>query len=226
MPDDPAHARMIDLWRTHGTLLREAIPHGTGQRPGANVEELRRSLDPNENFRPALGIAAILLVLYSIFAGPVTFLRATRQGKPLAPLKWVPLFSALTFGVIVLIGFAGKGWRGRARHVALVESGAGVSRGTIRRFRGFFTSEGRALSVAATDTSSILRVATANDYSSEETAQLRIDRDAVRLENITSLPWQTVVVQEDGFYDFKGGVSVLPSQDGSVDVLNRTGRPS
>lgn len=226
MADDPwVHGRMVDLlahaWDARSS---EAIFHGSGQRVGGNVEMLRRSLDPNENFRPALGIAAFLLVLYSIFAGPVTFLRAAKAGKPLAPLRWVPLFSALTFGAIVLIGFAGKGWRGRARHVALVEGGAGVSRVTIRRFRGFFTSEGRALSITTTDATSVLRVAAANDYASDDASELRVDRDGMKLENIASLPWQTVVVQEDGFYDFEGGVSVLSSGDGSVDVVNHTGR--
>jgi hypothetical protein len=227
MADDPwVHGRMVELlghaWDRRSV---NAFSHGGGQRPGMNFEEVRRALDPNENFRLALGIAAILLVLYSIVAGPVTFLRAAKKGTPLAPLKWVPIFSAITFGAIVLVGLAGKGWRGRGRHISLVETGAGVSRGAIRRFRGFFTSESRSLSIAATDQGSLLKVAGTNDFmAADEQSALKVDRNGATLENITSLPWQTIVVQEDGFHDFKGGVSVLSTPDGSVDVINHTGK--
>jgi hypothetical protein len=225
MLDDPwAHSRMVDLithaWDRRATNI---VAQGGGDRYMARNDEIRRALDPNENFRPALGVAAILLVLYSIMAGPVTFMRAAKRGKPLSPLKWVPIWSAAAFGAIVLVGLAGKGWRGRARHLAVVESGAGVSRGSIRRFRGFFTSETRALSVASTDSGSVLNIATTDSIGQEKSA-LRIDRNGSTLEDITSLPWQTIVVREDGFFDMKGGVSVLPTTDGTYDVVNHTGR--
>lgn len=198
------------------------VSSGAPDRNGARMDDVRRALDPNENFRPALGIAAILLVLYSILVGPVTFMRAAKRGRPLDPLKWAPACSAATFGVIVLIGLAGKGWRGRARHLALVEVGAGVTRGPVQRFRGFFTSQSRTLSVGSTDAQSVLRVAT-SDSSSGDASALRLDRNGASLENITSLPWQTIVVREDGMLDLKGGVAVAMAPDGSVDVANHTG---
>ena len=79
--------------------------------------------------------AAILLVLYSIFVGPVNFLRAKNRGKPLRPLLLAPIFSAVAFGAIVLVGLGVKGWRGRTRHLSLVETGAGIAR--ARRSRAF-----------------------------------------------------------------------------------------
>ncbi len=221
MLDDPwVHARIVDLV-AHAWDRRAAIvmQHGGGER---NLDDVRRALDPNENFRPALGIAALLLVLYSIVAGPLTFMRAAKTHKPLSPLKWAPIWSAVTFGVIVLVGFAGKGWRGRARHLSMIEAGAGMSRGSITRFRGFFTSDTRSLTVASTDRSSVLHLAT-TDSIVHDLSALRLDRNGVTLENITSLPWQTVVIREDGFADLKGGVSVVPASDGSVDVINHTG---
>ncbi|WP_394828416.1 hypothetical protein [Pendulispora albinea] len=226
MLDDPwVQGRMVDLME-HAWDRRaiNVIAHGGGEQTDMNFDGVRRALDPNENFRPALGVAAILLVLYSIVAGPLTFLRASRKGKPLAPLLWAPVFSLATFLIIVLVGFAVKGWSGRARHLSLVEAGAGVPRGAIRRYRGFFTSESRALSIASTEASSLLSVASADSMSSQDKSALSVDRNGVSLEDINALPWQTIVVLEDGLYDFKGGLSIVNAGDGSLDVANHTGR--
>ena len=225
MLDDPwVHARIVDMmargWERRALV---AFPHGAGERNGYRSDDVRRALDPNENFRPGLGISALLLVIYSIVAGPVLFLRATRKGRPLSPLLWAPIFSAAAFGAIVFVGLASKGWRGRARHLSLVETGAGVTRGTVRRYRGFFASETRSLSVQGTDRTCVVDVAS-GDTSTHENAVLRVDRNGVALENLTGLPWQTVVVREDGFMDFKGGLSVLGNPDATVDVVNHTGR--
>ncbi|WP_394850702.1 hypothetical protein LZC95_25000 [Pendulispora brunnea] len=232
---DPTEAPMLDDAWAQGRLIdllehawdRRAInvvAHGGGEYDSMNFDGVRRALDPNENFRLALGVAAILLVLYSIVCGPLVFLRAARKGKPLAPLVWAPIFSLVTFFTIVAVGFLVKGWHGRARHLAIVETGAGVSRGAIRRFRGFFTSESRALSVGSSDAASVLSVASADSSSSQERSALSVDRNGVTLEDINALPWQTIVVQEDGFHDFKGGVSIIAAKDGSLDVSNHTGR--
>ncbi len=231
---DPTTPPGIDDGWTHGRLLdliahawdrraENVFPHGSGERRAASPHELRRALDPNENFRIALGISAILLVVYSILAGPLTYIRATKRGRPLDPLLWAPMWSAITFGVILLVGLAGKGWTGRARHIAIVETGAGVTRGAIRRYRGFFSSQTRSLTINATDRSCVLDVVAA-DSREHGDAVMRIDRNGAKLENLTALPWQTVVVAEDGLYDFKGGISILPTPDGSVDVVNRSGR--
>jgi hypothetical protein len=221
--DDPwVQARVVDLvsraWdrRAFNAFRQGAFPPSPYQ-----LNEVRRSLDPNENFRPALGIAAILLVLYSIVAGPVTFLRAGRSGNPLTPLKWAPVWSALAFGAVVLVGLAGKGWRGRARHLSLVEAGAGMPRGAIHRFRGFFTSEAHAMSIATTDRSCVLDVM--GEDAAKEHRVFRIDRNGGALENLTSLPWQTVVVVEDGFTEVGGGVTLLSNADGTVEIVNRSG---
>jgi hypothetical protein len=224
MLDDPwVHARLVDMmaraWERDALV---AFPHGSGERNNYRIDEVRRALDPNENFRPGLGISALLLVIYSIVAGPVLFLRSAKKGKPLQPLLWAPAFSVVAFGAIVLVGLASKGWRGRARRVSLVETGAGVTRGTVRRYRGFFASETRSLAVQASDRSSVLDVAS-GDSSTHENAVLRVDRNGVALENLTSLPWQTVVVREDSFMDLKGAVSVIANPDTTIDVINHTG---
>ena len=220
--DDPwVQSRVVDLV-THAWDRRSmnAIQLGAGQSNTGDIDAIRRALDPNENFRPALAIAAILLILYSIVSGPVIFMQATKRGRPLAPLKWAPVASAVMFTTLVVVGLAGKGWRGRARHVALIEVGAGVSRGAIRRFRGFFTSDTRKLAIGATTSESVLSV-TSSD--SQDKSELSIDRGGMTIENVTSLPWQTIVAREDGVIDLKSGVSILTNPDGSIDVANHTG---
>jgi hypothetical protein len=221
--EDPwAHGRILDMigeaWDRRSLL---AFPHGAGQR-SSNLYEVHRALDPNENFRPALGIAAILLVLYSIAAGPLTFMRAHRKGRPLDPLVWAPVASAACFALIVVVGLAGKGWSGRARHLSLVEAGAGMSRGSVKRFRGFFSSQTRSMHVRASEPSSVLELVT-TDSRDHGSPVLRLDKGGASLEELTSLPWQTVVVGEDGFTDLAGGVAVREKSDGSVVVANHTG---
>jgi hypothetical protein len=216
------HGRMLDLvsdaWDRHAVV---AFPQGAGNGRVYSAFQLQRALDPNQNFRPALGVAAVLLVLYSILAGPLVFMRARARGRPLDPYLWAPVASAACFGALVFVGLAGKGWSGRARHLTLVEAGAGMSRGSAHRFRGLFSSQTRSMRVQGTDPSSVLSVFSDDDHG--RAPVLRLDKDGASLENLISLPWQTLVVSEDGFQDLKGGVAVRARPDGSVSVANRTG---
>ena len=235
MVDDVwVQSRMVDMmnkaWDRRASVVfpaganpRNATYAYYGGGPG-KTDDVRRALDPNENFRPALGFAAILLVLYSIFVGPVNFLRAKNRGKPLRPLLLAPIFSAAAFGAIVLVGLGVKGWRGRTRHLAFAETGSGAARASITRFRGFYTSETRALSITASDRTSVLDVLS-SDSIMDDKASVRVDRDGFSLENITSLPWQTLVVRENGFIDLKGGVTITttPGSPAVTEVKNDTG---
>ncbi|MEO7110733.1 MAG: hypothetical protein ABI183_09870, partial [Polyangiaceae bacterium] len=221
--DDPwIQSRVVDLV-SHAWDRRavNAIVLGSGQSNMGDLEAMRKALDPNENFRPALAIAALLLILYSIVSGPIVFMQATKRARPLAPLKWAPIASAVMFATLVVVGLAGKGWRGRARHMTFIEAGAGVSRGAVRRFRGFFTSDTRKLSVEASAAESVLEISSSD---STDKSELVVGRGGITIENVVSLPWQTIVVREDSVADLKNGVSVLTNPDGSIDVVNHTGR--
>lgn len=224
LEDGWMHGRMLDMvadaWDRHALV---AFPQGAGDDRSASTFEVQKALDPNQNFRPALGVAALLLVIYAVVAGPLTFLRARARSRPLDPFVWVPMASAVCFGAVVLVGLAGKGWSGRARHLTLVEAGAGMSRGTAHRFRGLFASQTRAMRVRGSDSSSVLATLTGDSHDQREPV-LRLDKDGASLEDLTSLPWQTIVVSEDGFADLGAGVSVRSKPDGSVVVTNHTGR--
>ncbi len=224
LEDGWMHGRVLDLvadaWDRHALV---AFPQGAGDDRSGSTFAMQRALDPNQNFRPALGIAALLLVLYSVIAGPVVFLRARARARPLDPFVWAPVASAACFGAVVLVGLAGKGWSGRARHLSLVEAGAGMSRGTAHRFRGLFASQTRAMRVRGTDASSVLEMLVTDSHEQREPV-LRLEKEGASLEGFTSLPWQTVVVSEDGFADVGKGLSVRSRPDGSVSVTNHTGR--
>jgi hypothetical protein len=223
LEDGWMHGRMLDMiadaWDRRALV---AFPQGAGDDRSYSTFEVQKALDPNQNFRPALGIAALLLVIYSVVAGPLTFLRARSRSRPLDPFVWAPVASAACFGAVVLVGLAGKGWSGRARHLTLVETGAGMSRGTAHRFRGLFASQTRAMRVRGSDPASVLEVLASDSHEREPV--LRLDKDGASLEDLTSLPWQTIVVSEDGFADVGAGLSVRSKPDGSVVVTNHTGR--
>lgn len=222
--DDPwVQGRVLDLAR-RAFDRRTSVVYRQGSTPEAvNLDRVRQELDPNESSRWAIAVAAILLIVYSVIAGPVSFTMNANKGKPLRALLWLPLFAFAAFLVIVLIGVGAKGLSGRARHLTLVEAGAGMSKGTARRWRGFYTPRAKDLTVRTSDASSVVMTAvvaapaTADDH-------LLVDRDGARLVNLAVLPWQTVVVREDGFSDLGEGISITHEGETDVAVTNRSGR--
>lgn len=181
-----------------------------------------RALDPNQSYGRALALAALVLTLYAVLAGPVVHLRARRKRRPLDPLVQVPLLSAGAFGLIVVIGLASKGFGGRARHVTLVESGAGLSRGTGVAYRGFFTS--RTTHLAVPSSAPGARVARVDRYDGASLDRYVATPRGVALVDLTVRPWRTVVVKESGFtYDLEGGVAMQRRPDGRLVVRNATG---
>lgn len=213
--------RMIDLLR-RATERRSAtlLFPGGYHNP---VEQVRRTLDPNEGSRWAIVLAALLLCIYAVLAGPLNFAFWRRRGRPLRALLYLPLLSGATFGLVVVTGVAAKGCRGRARHLTLVEAGAGMPRGTARRWRGFFVPTARKLDVSASHASSVVSSARM-DLGDTSTDQLLVDRDGLRLADVPLRPWQTAVVREDGWVDLGTGIALLPAGPNEVVVDNGTDR--
>jgi hypothetical protein len=220
--DDPwVQARVIDL-------ARRAFDRRSTQvfRPGADLStsayygSVRRELDPNESSRWAIAAATLLLIVYAILAGPVSFSLAARAGRPLRALVWLPLFAAAAFALVVGIGVVAKGPGGRARHLTLIEAGAGMGKGSARRFRGFYASRASDLTVHGSDAGSVLSTAVAEV--AEWRDHLLVDKAGLRLVEVTALPWQTVVVREDGFASIGDGIALI-DDGGDLAVVNRSG---
>lgn len=222
--DDPwVQARLVDLAR-RGFDRRSIVAF----RPGAEREHdelvpVRKQLDPNESSRWAIGAAALLLCAYAAIAGPVNFSLAAKRGRPLRALRWLVVLSAAAFAMVVGIGVVAKGVRGRSRHLTLVEAGAGMTKGTARRFRGFFMPRGRELTIPATDAGSVVQSAAVGEPG-DHRDELVVDRDGARLVGVPALPWQTVVVREDGFASLGDGITMVPDGENGLAITNRSGR--
>ncbi|KYF53764.1 hypothetical protein BE08_09645, partial [Sorangium cellulosum] len=221
---DPwAKIRVADLAR-RAYDRRSTIVFRPGEEAmGLDLDPVRRELDPNEGSRWAIGVSAVLLCLYAVLAGPVNFARAARQGRPLRALRRLPVYAAVAFAAIVGVGLAAKGVSGRARHLTLIEAGAGMSKGAVRRFRGFFVPRAEELTVRTTDASGVISTAVQAELS-ERRDRLVVDRDGARLTKLAALPWQTVIVREDGVAPLGDGIAIVADPSGDVLVTNRSGR--
>jgi hypothetical protein len=221
--DDPwVQGEMVELVR-HAWDRRVFIvaPHGSAIGGFQVADDIRKYLDPNENSRWAIIVAAIFLCAYSGIVGPFNFGRAAKRGRPLRALRWVPVYAGISFSFIVMLGIGAKGWTGKARHLTLIESGAGMSKASARRFRGFYTSQSKNINVRASDSGSVLDIASETTNGSHRA--LMVDRDGLRMDGLATMPWETVVVREDGFASLGGGLSI--TQEGNDVVLtNRTAR--
>ncbi|TKD12466.1 hypothetical protein [Polyangium fumosum] len=221
--DDPwVQARVLDLTR-RAFDRKSSIVYRQGGAPGTvDLDRVRQELDPNESSRWGIAVAAILLIAYAVLAGPVNFTMHANKGKPLRALVWLPILSAIAFFAVVLIGLFAKGLTGRSRHLTLVEAGAGMTKGTARRWRGFFTPRSKDLTVRTSDGSSVVTTAVVASPATIDDHML-VDRDGARLVDLAILPWQTVVVREDGFADVGEGISIVHEGEKDTAVTNRSG---
>lgn len=184
------------------------------------VDGVRRELDPNQGTRWTIIVSALVLLGYAVLAGPVGFYLAARRGRPLRALFQLPLWSAATLGIVVLLGVIGKGISGRARRLAVVETGAGMTTGAAVFFRGFYTASSGELVVRAARREHVLDVAgIANDIP----RTLTVDREGPRLMGLRTRPWETLLVREDGLFDLSGGITLLPSGNDLL-IRNRAAR--
>jgi hypothetical protein len=156
-----------------------------------------------------------------VLAGPWNFYRAARRGKPLTALLYLPIYAAAAMLAIIAVGIAGRGIEGKSRRLSLIEAGAGSSRGSIVRYRGFFAASSEELTVRASERRNVLDV---TGELGDTSAVLTLDRDGIRLSRVQGKPWQTLVVREDGFVPLAGGVSIVTNARGEIEVKNRLAR--
>lgn len=221
--DDPwVQIRMVDLTR-RAYDRRSTQIFRPGNDASGNYDHVRQQLDPNQSSRWAIGVAALLLCLYAVLAGPINFSLASKSGRPLRALRHLPLYAAATFAIIVALGVFAKGVNGRARHLTLIEAGGGMTKGSAQRWRGFFSSRAKELTVRTTDGSSVVSTAAQSDSVDNED-HLLVDRDGARLVDVAALPWQTVVVREHGFASLGEGIALARDGASGATIINRSGR--
>ncbi len=172
------------------------------------MDTMRRALDPNEHFRPALGAAALLLVAYSIVVGPLLYRRARRRGKPLEVLYTVPGAAALAFGIILGIGLFSKGIHGRSRRLTFVELGHGEDTGPSRIYRAFYSTRATTVNIEPATQLSLPRLAMASGNREGGETLVLSGRESV-LRDVTLPPWQAVMTTDEAVTSVDGGISLL-----------------
>lgn len=220
--NDPwARLKMLDLarhaWERSNAV---ALPHGQASLDDLRGDDIRRVLDPNEATRWTVVVSTLLLLIYAALAGPLNFYLAQRAGRPLRALVYLPVWAGLAMASIVVLGVLGKGVNGRARHLTLIEAGAGMARASITRFRGLYAARADEVTVRAERGSVLDVVGEADDVSRD----LVVDRDGLRLERLRQKPWQVQVVREDGFTNVGAGVSLVLEASGELSIKNRCAR--
>ncbi|HTQ05915.1 MAG TPA: hypothetical protein VMI54_18770 [Polyangiaceae bacterium] len=214
--------KLSDLLRhAYERQVAVALPLGRTPFDGVAASAIRAELDPNRSMRWTIVVSALILLVYAAFAGPVSFWLAARRGKPLRALLHLPIWAGTTLGLIVAIGLLGKGIRGRARHLTFVEAGAGMERAVATRYRSFYTSASRLITVQPTSRSSLIDEVVGDEFADRS---LVVDRDGAHLEQLRTRPWATTLVRDDGFVSLAGGVSIVRDASGDVTVHNRAAR--
>jgi hypothetical protein len=219
--EDPwVQVRIVDLTRRAFNRRATVILAPGAPREDGNANNIHRELDPSANSRWGIAVAAIVLCLYALIAAPLNFTMAARKNRPLIALRRLVVLALVAFGAVVAIGIFARGIRGKARHLTLIEAGAGMTQGAIRRYRGFFSASTEKLVVRSTQPTSLLARVTSSGDASE---QLTMGREGAQLEQISALPWQTVVVREDDATRIGDGISIVEDA-GELVVANRSGR--
>lgn len=216
---DPRSPRSLyGLWeqanKTRSNVL--SLPAGNGLR-WYDEDRVRKFLDPNHGFRPSLGIAAVLVVAYALLVGPFAFARARKSGRPLDVLRITPVLALVLFAVLVGLGKIGKGFKGRARRLSVVEVAGGATQATATTMHAFYVADPSIIDVVAArpiDTVHVVDPTVDGD-------PIELDRGTVAVRAVRAHPWQTVVVAEEGARALSGGV-VLEGNGLSLTLVNKT----
>ncbi|MGZ3456580.1 MAG: hypothetical protein ACXVEF_43645 [Polyangiales bacterium] len=216
---DPKSAKSLYAIWEHAAIRRRSLislPAGNGVR-WYDDDRMRHYLDPNHGFRPALGAAAVLIVIYAILVGPLVFARARKLGRPLSVLKVTPLLALGLFLLLVGLGKLGKGFRGRARNLAVIDVGGGQTKGAATTLRAFYLPDASGIDLVATRPVDTVHVV--DPFL--DSGSIELDRGTLAVRGVRAHPWQTVVVAEEGARDVPGGI-VLEGNGSRLTLINKT----
>lgn len=185
---------------------------------GTSFRELRSALDPNASFRPALGLVAVLLLLYVVAVGPLNFSFVQKRGNPTLALITTPILSFGCLVLMLLVGFIGKGVTMRHRSITWVESLAGESQGIQRTYRGLYSTR------PATFDLEVHGIAA---FAGNPSVMLTHDIGPSGAETLTDIRaslWSTTLVREENIVPFPGVDFAL--REGELQsVTNRGEQP-
>ncbi len=185
--------------------------------PEGSFGTLRVALDPNEGFRPALILVALVLLLYVIVVGPLNFRWVQRKNRPTLALLTTPLVALICMLALLAVGYVGKGVSMRFRRCELVELVEGQRRGPARRYTGLFSTRPGSFDLSAPRAgTAVHRV----EDGGERGPVHRHEGARVRLADCRAGLWETTFVREDRMVDLRGTIRF--ERDGArvAEVVN------
>jgi hypothetical protein len=182
---------------------------------GPSFSALRPSLDPNEGYRPALALVAVVLLLYVLLVGPVNFTFVGRRGKPTLALLTTPIAAAGCLGVLLMVGYLGKGVTMRHRSVQVVEILEGESAGPARRYGGLFLTRPASFDLPSPERGIARPIGDGGDHPTTVA-----DGESTTLRGMQGGLWETIFVREDHIQDLGGGILFERAGRRVVAVVN------
>lgn len=207
-------------------LLTTNLPSSLAEPGAAYGSDLswqaRQLLDSLQKGNWGVALSAILLCVYAVVAGPVSFARAKKKNRPLRALLWLPLFSMGVFVMVVVIGIASHGSGSKARRLTFIDVGAGMDRGVGFRLRSVLFSESATFDAAPERQTNVLRPISSRRQDPDGVIQ--VDRDGLLVHGANVAPSETAILREAGVFPLGAGISVSTTPTGDVVVHNRTGK--
>jgi hypothetical protein len=190
---------VLAFGRGHDSVDPDEYYYGGASSFGA----LRATLDPNEGFRPALVLAALVLLLYVVVVGPINFGWVQRKNRPTLALITTPLAALGCMIVLLIVGYIGKGVSMRYRRFEVVELVEGQERAPARRYTGLYSTRPGSFDLPVTPRGEIARRIDGGRQSGPTYVH---EGHGVRLADFRAGLWETVFLREDRIVDLGGTI--------------------
>lgn len=180
---------------------------------------LRAALDPNEGYRPALGLVAIVLFLYVIVVGPLNFRFVLGRNAPTLALVTTPIAAFGCALVLLGAGYLGKGVITRYRRVEIVEAIEGSALAPARAYTGLFLTRPSTIEAPSVARGRTLRIASGGGDDGSVTVH---GGGGPRLTNLRGGLWETLFLRSDRIVDLGGALRFEYEGNRLVAITNGT----
>jgi hypothetical protein len=188
---------------------------------GGRFSKLRRALDPNEEFRSAFALVALLLLAYVVLVGPVNFAFVRKRRRPMLALVTTPAAAAACSVLMIGAGYFGKGVQTRYRAVELSERVEGAETGPSRRYLGLFPTRPVTFDLRRPERG-VMR--TLNAHHGERSAFFDHGAHPAVLRSVEGRLWETLFARQDRMRTFEGTVHFERNGERIARVRNHLGQ--
>jgi hypothetical protein len=165
--------------------------------------QLRAALDPNEGFRPALVLVALVLLLYVVVVGPINFGWVQRKNRPVLALITTPAAALVCLLVLLMVGYIGKGIEMRYRRFELIDIVEGTTQAPARRYTGLFSTRPGSFDLPGVTSGAAHRI---QSRSADQGPTYIHEGARVRMSDFRSGLWETVFLREDRIVPLGGHI--------------------